>query len=138
MIAANYTRPYEQGVWDCVMWPAAAAKAVIGKDFARGHRGKYNNLAKGYRHLQKMGFDSPEALVDSLLDEKPIGFAGIGDVVLCRTPSGDNLGVVIGGDALVVGEDESGEGLKRVPRKDWIKAWTMGAHHSGPVETAHD
>lgn len=134
LIAANWTRPYEHGAWDCLMWPAAAAKAVTGKDFARGHRGKYNSLAKAYRHLQTMGFTSPEALLDSLFDEKPIGFAGIGDIVLCRTPTGDNPGVVIGGDALVVGEDGESDGLKRVARKDWLKAWTIGEHHSGPVE----
>lgn len=131
LIVKRFRQPYTPSQFDCLIWPADAVKAVTGKDFARGHRGKYKSVAGGYRHLQGMGFKSPEALLDSLFEEKAVGFAGRGDLALCKTPTGNNPGVVIGDDALVVGEDDTNEGLVRVPRKDWLKAWAVGDHHSG-------
>lgn len=126
IVRENAARPHEYGRWDCLLWPAAAVEAIIGRDFGRGHRGKYDSLAKAYRHLQDMGFASAEALLDSLFDERPVGFARRGDLALCRTPSGNNPGVVIGSDALVVGEQGEAVGLVRVPRRDWAKAWAVG------------
>ena len=108
VIAANLARPHEYGRHDCLIFAGNVVKAITGKDFARGHRGKYDSHAKAYRHLKQMGFASPEALLDSLFDEKPIGFAGRGDIVLVHTESGDNPGIVIGDFALLVGEHHSG------------------------------
>jgi hypothetical protein len=134
IIVAKRDLPHEFGKHDCLLWTADAVKAVTGKDFGKGHRSKYKSLASAYRHLQEMGFDSPEALLDSLFPVKPIGFAGRGDIALCRTPTGDNPGVVIGSDALVVGEQGETVGLVRVARKDWLKAWGVGDHfHSWPT-----
>jgi hypothetical protein len=131
IIQKNRHRPYEPGQWDCLLFPAAAVKAITGKDFGRGHRGKYKSVASAYRHLKQMGFTSPAELLDSLFDEKPIGFAGRGDIVLCRTPTGDNPGICVGGTALVVGEDGTAQGLVHVGRENWLKAWAVGDHHSG-------
>lgn len=130
-VTANLTRPHVYGEHDCLLWPAAVIEALTGEDLGKKHRGKYDSHAKAYRHLGKMGFDSPTALLDSLFDEKPIGFAGRGDVVLVHTESGDNPGIVMGGFALVVGEQGTQEGLIRAPRALWLKAWAIGEHHSG-------
>jgi hypothetical protein len=134
VVAKNLTRPYEFSQHDCLLWPAAAIKAVTGKDYGRGHRGKYNSHAKAYRHLKQMGFNGPAALLDSLFNEKPVGFAGRGDIVLVHTESGDNPGVVVGDFALLVGEQGEAEGLIRAPRSLWLKAWAVGDHHSGSFD----
>ena len=131
LVAANIARPHEYGRHDCLIFAANAVKAITGKDLGRGHRGKYDSHAKAYRHLKQMGFDSPAALLDSLFDEKPVGFAGRGDIVLVHTESGDNPGIVIGDFALLVGEQGTTEGLIRAPRALWLKAWAVGEHHSG-------
>lgn len=120
-VADNLRRPYRYGSFDCLLMPAAAVRAVTGKDHGRGHRGKYKNAAGAARYLRGLGFASPEELLDRLFDEKPVGFAQRGDLVLCRTDSGDNPGVCLGGFALAAGAD----GLIRVPRDRWLKAWAV-------------
>lgn len=132
-VEANRDRPHEWGRWDCLLMTAAAVHAVTGKDHGRGHRGKYRSLASAYRHLHRLGFTSPETLLDSLFDEKPIGFAQRGDLVLCRTDSGNNPGVCMGDFALVVAQAGEREGLLPVHRAEWLKAWAIGDHHSGKL-----
>jgi hypothetical protein len=138
-VTANIARPHTFGEHDCLIFPADAVKAVTGKDFARGHRGKYKSLATSYRYLkEKFGVERPEQLLDTLFREKKVGFAGVGDLVLCRVVGegtdgpavGDVPGLVVapGDVALVAGE----HGFERVPRGDrWVKAWAVGEHHSG-------
>jgi len=145
-IAANLTRPHDYAKgWDCLLGlSAGAARAVTGKDYARGHRGKYKSHASAYRYLKKLGFESPEQFLDDLFDQKPVGFAGRGDLVLCdlseieaeNSPAGPVPGVCLGSFALcIVAEHEAsgpGSGLVSVPRGDkWLKAWAVGDHHSG-------
>jgi hypothetical protein len=145
-LSAMVAKPYAWGEHDCLMLCAEVAKAVTGKDHARGHRGKYKSHASAYAYLnRKFGVESPEALLDSLFPKKKVGFAGVSDLVLCRVDAlagaggepvpGDVPGVVVGpGDvAMVAGEN----GLERVPRGDrWLKAWAVGDHHSG--DAAHE
>jgi hypothetical protein len=140
LVSENLNRPYAWGEWDCLMLSADVAKAVTGKDHARGHRGKYKSHASAYSYLKRtFGVMSPEALLDKLFPQKNVGFAQRGDLVLCRVDKmgdelapGDVPGVCLGAFALVAGED----GLRRIPRGErWLKAWAVGEHHSG--ETAH-
>lgn len=127
LVAAAVARPYAYSHWDCLLMPAAMVRAVTGKDFGRGHRGKYRSAASASRYLRKLGFDSPEAMLDSLFPQKPIGFAQRGDLVLAA----DGVpGVCMGDFALSVGEGEAG--MVRVPRADWIKAWAIGEQHCDP------
>lgn len=120
-------KPYAWGAHDCLLWSAAVAKAVTGKDHARGHRGKYRSHASAQRYLAGLGFDSPEALLDSLFDPKPVGFAGRGDLVLDR----DGIpALCMGAFALSVGQEGNIEGLVQVPREQWVRAWAVGDHHS--------
>jgi hypothetical protein len=142
-LSAMNGKPYAWGEHDCLMLCAQVAKAVTGKDHARGHRGKYQSHASAYSYLKRtFDVESAEALLDKLFARKKVGFAGVGDLVLCRVDAlagaggeptpGDVPGVVVGpGDvAMVAGES----GLERVPRGDrWLKAWAVGDHHSGEV-----
>ena len=140
LISEHIERPHKYGEWDCMLMPAAVIKAVTGQDLGRGHKGKYRSAASASRYLRQIGFNHPSEMLDSLFEEKPIGFAQRGDLVLCRTPSGDNPGVCYGDFALVVGEiGEQGEpgakeGLVRCGRENWLKAWALGDHHSGPLK----
>lgn len=134
-ISVNAEQPHDYGAWDCLLWPAAAVDAVTGHDFGKGHRGKYRSHAGAYRHLQAMGFASAAALLDSLFDQTPIGFAQRGDLVLIELPqeaapamAGQMVpAVCIGAEALAIFEDAAGNsGLARFPRLLWRKAWKVG------------
>lgn len=126
-IAAAHDRPHQYGQHDCLLHAAAVAEAVTGKDHAKKHRGKYKSQTTAVRHLKKLGFDSPEALIDSILEEKPIGFAQRGDLVLVPGNDGDWAipAVCIGGDALAICTDGTRDGLFRIPRDQWLKAWSF-------------
>lgn len=120
-LAAAANRPHVYGGHDCMIHFAAAVKAVTGKDFGRGHRGKYKSAASAARYLKSLGFASPAEMIDSLLPEKPVARAGRGDIVL----DDEGIpGVCIGGEALMVGMQDGAEGFVRVPRARWRKAWT--------------
>jgi hypothetical protein len=143
LVEKHRSTPYQWGKWDCLLFAAAVAKAVTGKDHAKGHRGQYDSFASAYAYLKRLGFDSPEALLDSLFDEKPVGFAQRGDLVLCdlspveheTSPPGPVPGVCMGAAALcLVAEHQSigsAQGLVQVPRERWVKAWAVGDHFGG-------
>lgn len=121
-------QPYAYGRHDCLLWAANAVKAVTGKDFGRGHRGKYRSAASASRYLrQAFGADSPEALLDSLFETKPIGFVQRGDLVIAS----DGIpAVCVGEFALSPGAEGNREGLVRVRRAEWKKAWAVGEQHA--------
>lgn len=151
VIAANRDRDHAFGAWDCLLWPAAAVEAVTGHDFGRGHRGKYRSQASAYRHLNGLGFASPDLLLDSLFPAKGVAFAQRGDLVLVTMPEVGKAeagaaavaarkipGVVFGDHALVVGElfaagDLAATGFLYVPRSRWVKAWGVGDHHGRTI-----
>ena len=137
VIVKHAALPHVYGEHDCLLWPAAVIEAITGEDLGAEHRGKYDSLAKAYRHLGELGFDSPIDLLDSMFDRKPVGFAGRGDIALVAIP-GTNMhlpAVVIGGHALAIVADSADyEGLARFPRSLWTRAWTIGEHHSGAMQ----
>lgn len=127
--AAVHEKPHKYGHHDCLLHPANAVKAITGHDYGRGHRGKYKDPASAVLYLRSIGFDNPEAMLASLLEEKPVGFAQRGDLVL--VPGNETLGWAIpgvcdGAVALVVADNGEREGLFRIPREQWLKAWKIG------------
>lgn len=124
-IASIAGKPHAYGSHDCMLLCAGVAEAVTGKDFSKGHRGKYRSQTGAVRHLRRNGVDSPEALLDTLFEPVPIGFAQRGDLAL--TPPNDESGwslpgVVVGDVALCVAPC----GLVAEPRARWLKAWKVG------------
>lgn len=121
----NYHRPYSfEDNWDCLLFCAASVEAVTGRDFGKKHRGKYKSVATAHVYLtSKLGFSSPEALLDSLFPVKPIGYAQRGDLLLAvdGIPS-----LCMGSFGLSVGQQEQFQGLVRVPRIAWVKCWGIG------------
>lgn len=116
-------RRHAYGAHDCMLFAAGAVQAQTGRDLARGHRRKYKDKLSAARHLKSLGFASLDEMIDSLLDAKPIGFAQRGDIIL--TDDG-YPGVVFDGDTALVVVAEGADGLLRVPRAEWIKAWRCG------------
>lgn len=127
-LASARDKPHAYGHHDCLLHPANAVKAVTGHDHGRGHRKKYKSPATAARHLTAMGFESPEALLDSLFEEVPVGFAQRGDIVLIAGNEGGWAipAICDGGVAFAVADDGSREGLFPVPREAWLKAWKVG------------
>jgi hypothetical protein len=112
--------PHSFGKHDCLIFVAGAIKAMTGKDYARGHRGKYKSAASAKRYLKGLGFDNPAAMISAHLEEKPVTFAQRGDVVADQ----DGIpGIVLGGEAAFVGAEGEREGLIMRPRAEWTKAW---------------
>lgn len=103
----------------CLIFCAGAVRAVTGKDLARGRRGRASTKHGALRRLKALGFDSPAALIDSLLPARAPGFARRGDLVM----DADGIpGVCLGDRAAYAGP----EGLAIVPGRRWVRAWTVG------------
>ena len=110
--------PHQYGRHDCLRACAGAIAAVTGVDLSLGRRGRYRTGLGAARHLRRLGFDSPAALLDSLLPVRHPAFARRGDLVA----GADGIpGVCIGDRAAFVGE----AGL-RVEPGPWVRAWTVG------------
>ena len=121
-------RPHAYGQHDCMLHPGSGAEAMTGLDFTSAHRGKYRSPASAVRHLNRLGFQSPEQMLDSLFEEVPIGFAQRGDIVLTPANDGASWGIpgVVAGDAALVIAEGAATGLFPVKRRDWLKAWKVG------------
>lgn len=115
-------RPHEYGKHDCMLFVAGAVKVLTGKSLAAKHKGKYHDKESAAAYLKTLGFKTPAQMIDANLKRKPIGFAQRGDIVL--TPDGIP-GVSMGEFAVIVGTDGVSEGLGRVPRELWTKAWSV-------------
>lgn len=96
----------------CALFAAGAVEAQTGENPAEAFRGRYAETAENL-----------ERTIDGLFAERPKALARRGDLAW----HDGAVGVVIGSDALFVGENAAGEpDLVRVPRRDWVKAWGVG------------
>lgn len=96
----------------CALFALGGAKAQTGVDVAAKYRGKYKATAARL----EAAFDDEFPTVETALAQR-------GDLAFCD----DSVGIVIGGDALFVGDGEDGKPtLIRVPRAKWSKAWAVG------------
>lgn len=122
------TTPFRYGRHDCALYAAGAVLAMTGSDLADAYRGRYRSVAGSIRLLRTQGQGTLEATVDALFTERAVGFARRGDLAM----HGGSLGVVIGADAMFITETQAddhrvvGQGLERVPRALWDKAWAVG------------
>ena len=111
-------KPFEYGVHDCCMFASGAVLAMTGEDPMVEFRGKYKSQATSVRALKEIGQGNLEATIDHKFPVIEVGFAQRGDLAFY-----DNaIGVVSDGYAWFVSDD----GLERVERSRWIKAWSVG------------
>lgn len=95
----------------CALFACGAVEAVTGDDPADGFRGRFAEVR-----------DNLEATIDDLFSEIPLALAQRGDLAW----HDGSVGVVIGGEALFIGEVVGVPGLVRIARRDWVKAWGVG------------
>jgi hypothetical protein len=114
-------KPHEYGEHDCALHGANGVLAVQGVDHGAPFRGKYDSEKGAARALRRYGAGTVEATFDAHLPEIPVAFAQRGDLVM----SDGAIGICLGGDAAFVGEIGTRQGLVRIPRSDWQKAWAV-------------
>lgn len=115
-------RPFAFGSHDCALHGAAVVLAVTGEDHGAPFRGRYTTARGSVRALRKWGAWTVEATFDAHLPATAPAFARRGDLVL----SEGMVGVCIGADALFVGREGERDGLVRIGRAAWTKAWSVG------------
>lgn len=115
-------KPFAWGSHDCCLFAAGAVKAITGDDPMPEFRGRYTTAAGSVRALKRYGAGTLEETIDGKFPERPVAFARRGDLAFVN----GMVGVVVGGDALFVGEEDGTEGLVRFPRAAWAKCWGVG------------
>ncbi|MFS0771031.1 DUF6950 family protein [Sphingomonas sp. 1P08PE] len=110
------------GKMDCALFAAGAVEAMTGEDPAAAYRGKYRSVAGSVRALKTYGAGTLAATIDAGFEEREVGFARRGDLVMVD----GMVGVCIGPDALFIGEEDGAPGLIRFGRERWAKAWSVG------------
>ena len=119
-------RAHAFGSHDCALHGARAVEAITGADHGAPFRGRYTTALGAKRALKRFGAGSIEATFDAHLASIPPSFAGRGDLVMADTPTGPAIGVCIGGDGMFVGREGEHDGLVRLPRSTWTRAWRVG------------
>lgn len=117
-IASRRDSAFEYGVNDCAHFVADAVEAITGEDPMPELRGQYDSEFGSLRVMTEIGNGSLEATVDAKFPEVEIGHAQRGDIAFFD----GSIGVVMGSFAWFVSDD----GLERVPRSMWDKAWSVG------------
>lgn len=115
-------QPFAWGRHDCALHAANAVLAQTGEDPAAAYRGRYQTARGSVRALRKWGADTLEATIAAGFGEVAPAFARRGDLALIDGPLGVSVGVVVGRDALFVGE----AGLERFDRSQWRRCWAVG------------
>ena len=117
-IRSKRGEPFEYGVNDCCTFISGAVIAMTGEDPMSEFRGQYDSLTSSVRVLKEIGAGNLESTLDAKFPVVPIGRAQRGDIAFFE----DSAGIVAGSFAWFV----SDEGLERVGRGLWDKAWSVG------------
>jgi len=120
-LAGEHGQPFAWGSRDCVLFAAGAIEALTGEDPAAEVRGRYATRIGALRRMKAEGAKEVGDLLDARLPRVAVGHARRGDLVLAENAGTLALGVVIGRDAVFVGES----GLVRLPIGSWQAAWAV-------------
>lgn len=122
-IIDNRDRVFDWGKHDCCTNYFDAVEAMSGQDLWHFMRGKYSTELGAFRALKRHADGDIESTFDRLMNPVATGFLQRGDAVW----NGESVGICMGAYALFLGEPDSGDGMVRVPRSDWVKGWTPWA-----------
>lgn len=111
-------KPFEYGTHDCCCFISGAIESMTGVDPMVEFRGQYDSLKTSIKALRDIGEGDLEKTLDTKFGQVPIANAGRGDVAFFEGCAG----IVAGRFAWFVDDD----GLHRVPRSYWGKAWRVG------------
>lgn len=116
-IASKRHQSFEYGSNDCAHFVAGAVQAMTGEDPMPEMRGQYDSEFGSLRVLKEIGEGDLESTMDAKFNAIEIGLAQRGDIAFFD----GSIGVVMGSFAWFVSDD----GLERVPRSMWDKAWSV-------------
>jgi hypothetical protein len=105
---------FEWGKWDCFAYVVDAAGVDVSHLPAR----KYRTQTGAMLYLKRNGFESLEALMDSLAESVPVGFAQKGDILMQQ----GCLGICKGGTGLFLAENSGYERLNTFASE---RAWRV-------------
>lgn len=127
-IEAHARTPFQWGTFDCALFACNCIQEMTGVDLAPDFRDKYNSLASAQVAIHDYAGGGLAELIEKKTAENgmpgiKLGLASRGDVVLVKQDIGDALGIIglDGREAICAGEN----GLRRVPRNLWLKAWKV-------------
>lgn len=110
------------GVSDCALFASGAVLAMTGYDPAAEFRGKYKTELGAARVLRSIGEGDLESTFDAKFPEISTAFAQRGDLIW----DGENVGVCFGAFAVFMGAQDAENGLVKIPRTEFVKAWRVG------------
>lgn len=116
-IASRREMPFEYGSNDCCLFGAGAVEAMTGTNPMADFVGQYDSLKTSLQTIKSVA-DTLEQAIDDRFPIIEIGYAQRGDLAFCD----NSVGVVVGSFAWFTSDD----GLERVPRELWDKAWGVG------------
>lgn len=116
-IASKRHQPFEYGSNDCAHFVAGAVQAMTGEDPMPEMRGQYDSALGSLRVLKEIGEGDLESTMDAKFNVIEIGLAQRGDIAFFD----GSIGVIMGAFAWFVSDD----GLERVTRSMWDKAWSV-------------
>jgi hypothetical protein len=119
LLATHARRAFAWGVHDCLLWAAAAVDAVTGVDHAARFRGRYTDAATAAAVLRDVGRGTLTRTLDHELRRSIPAMLGRGDIAMIGSGRTASLGVVIGADAMFVGD----AGLEPRARAHWTRGW---------------
>lgn len=107
VISEAKKKTFEWGVHDCALFTCDCIQAMIGVDYAKGFRGKYESEKGSWGALERIeNVASLSELADKFLgDSIKLSHAGRGDIVILVEKSREVLGVVIGTHAAFLSPD---------------------------------
>lgn len=117
-VLSKKNQPFEYGVNDCCLFAAGAVEVITGENPIPEFIGAYDSLKTSIKALKTLGSGTLEKTMDAKFTEIQIGYAQTGDLAF----HDGSIGVIIDADALFVSDD----GLVRISRDNWTKAWSVG------------
>ena len=113
---------FEWGVCDCALFAADLVLLITGTDIAADYRGNYSDQVGAGAALREYGEGTLEATFDALFEAIPVADGARFDLAFSQ----GSIGIIVGDEALFVGEEGGVSGLVRIARASWDKVWRVG------------
>lgn len=119
--------PFAWGRHDCCTFVGGAVLAMTGVDHIAAFRGRYRTARGAVRALRRIGRGTLARTVTAKAKPVKVSLAQRGDIVLVDDGhGGEAVAIVLGAFAVGVGADGGQEGLIRIERAAWRRAWRVG------------
>lgn len=122
LIVEKHDEPFRWGKHDCALFGAAVVAAITGEDHGAPFANRYDDAEGAARALRKYGKGTITKTFDAHLDRRAVALLRRGDLAMQGEGMQSSIGVVIGNDALFVGD----MGLERRDRSTWARGWAVG------------